>query len=481
MDIEIVTAIKEGYFRVRTFFLSHVCSKTVDFADEEEKFLEQEARTFYERFSHHPWIIRGERVERYISKFHFVPLRFRDGLFEYPRTFARYLDRTKDLHYLSPKAIWGLDDLDDFVDKIPKQIGLDTFLTGFFDYIKRVELDLRRREMAVLRVMSNMDFLRVRRDLMPRTVLPTAEELLDGLHWPQTKLNSVKRARKLLLDFRVCDLRAIILNAGKIGFYYAALLLEPESISEGLKPYVLWQIPYRDRLMLVLCMPFGEVETLVGGEDYVPLNNLLWSVDLSQYDGVSGRRWQDFRYRLFADAVTNYRNCDLNQPVKHDLNSNEIDILRRLSSNPVLSFESRDQLSNTMNSRSIHKFLGRMVLDDVYQYYPYLNHLGLDYRICFLLEVENDLKLFNQVINGLLSYPIIDIYLNWEQEFAVGSVNIPRPVIHKWITDLRDFYTPEIGIRFSPQNLMIPSKISRCPPLFQMPAFAMEHGSASVI
>lgn len=474
MDSEIIAYIKKNYFILKDFFQNHKYNKTIDYSKEQKRLLKQISKEFFSKYHSHPSVISDDRAKKYLEKYYFVAIKFQNGAFDFPRSFSRYLDQTGDPNHFPFEDI-DLTDLDFFMERYQPD-SLDSFLLGFFRIWKRIIIPLRSREFDILKTLADLEFLRQHADGRYRTTPPTYKDIIDALQYDAKQFRTVKRARTFLRKYFVCNTDFIILNSSKVGFYYAMIEIQNNQSLIGLEKYVLWKIPFNSSTLFVVCVPKGNIDELLDIHEYIPLNHWKWNVNLSQFDRKS--HWGYFKNDLLADYVGKYRDWDLTTPIP-DLNQHQIETLRNFSFSNHVSLSSANELSDETDTKSIHKLIEKWARNDVFQFYPRINQIGINCRVGIKLEIKQK-DLLEKIVTGLLGNPVVDIFVNDELRTAIGSINIPYHYLTSFLDNIamfRELYPEEV---YEIQDLTKESTINRCQDLNQI-NFEMKDGLAYLI
>ena len=474
-DQEMIEYIKNAYFSSKQFFSLHKYDKLIDHSKKRRQYLRDMSKDFFNKFADHEWVLNDERAKKYLRKHSFVAIRYRNGGFEFPQSFTKYMDQTVDVNCF-PYTEVNLDDLDVYIKNFNSD-NLNAFFSGFYRIVKQIIIPVRAREEQVLRILTDLDFLRKKSDGSYRTTPPSQTELMNILGNDQKRTKTLERSKIFLRKYFICNVDSITVNSSKFGFYYLAIEEKDVIVTNEIKKYLIWKIPMVDGLLYIFSIPIGSISDLLEPYEYVPLQELHWNVDLTQYDRKD--LWKDFKYHSYADYTSKHVNWDLTTPLKPDLTTKEIKILKNLTEVNHLTLSQMDELSDEVDQKIIHRLLQQWGKEGAFQYYPRLNHIGLDYRLGLKLDIKNE-ELFKQTIMGLLSFPIVDIYTNNELGYGVGSINIPHQKIRSILDSVVMFNEIYPEEKFILQDLTKTAKITRCQPLYGL-EFEMKNGLAYLI
>src|SRR3989304_7779278 len=168
LEEKMVAAIVKGYFVCREFFHRRNENSESNVKGKEE-FLKEICKDFLSSFRVHPWVMSSDWSEALIEKYFFVPIRFRDGGFEFPRSFTTYMDYTVNRNLL-PRYPPDLSEMDSFMSQVSGHLTFEMFLSSLFQRIRRIEIPLRPREVALLRLLADVKFLRGDMNEGPATI-----------------------------------------------------------------------------------------------------------------------------------------------------------------------------------------------------------------------------------------------------------------------------------------------------------------------
>ncbi|OLS23411.1 MAG: hypothetical protein HeimC3_24860 [Candidatus Heimdallarchaeota archaeon LC_3] len=453
LEKEMIKNIVEGYFECKSFFQAHHDNTNIESHKEKEKFLKRISREFFEKFQNHPYCVKDDYGREVLEKNNRVLLKFRSGGFFFPRTFSHFMDRLQDIN-ITPVREIDLTDLDEYMKGFSDLDSLDDFLSGFFIVIKSLTIPLREREVEVLKILTKPEFLLKDAEGKPRIHSPEIEEIVAALGYSKKNLLRVKRSENLMYNFRVCWTNMIAMNPAKFGFYYAQFEYTPEMEGvEKIKPYLVWDLPLKDRRIAIACVPFGNVNELLNPFDYTQLTDWLWNANFQDYSHDkhdSQHGWSEFE---IPDILSNYYRTgnfvhwDLERSYKDEFNENEVEIIKNLTKTNTLSLRSLDLLSKNLSSGGIRHILNQFVENGVYQQYPNVAFIGLKDIIFVTIKCE-DKDYFQNIVHNLLSYPVAHVFSNEKQNLIIGYIHVPGVLVNK-ITD-----------KFNLLSLLLKDKIS---------------------
>ncbi|MHA2364227.1 MAG: hypothetical protein ACXAC7_09740 [Candidatus Hodarchaeales archaeon] len=444
LEQEMILFIKSSYLRCKNFF----ANSELTTVQKKKAFLINECTEFFNRFKGHPSCISTERAKNQIYRHQYFPLMYKSGGFEFPRSFTRFMDTIKDAN-TRPNPMPDISILDNYLEDCPVTISLDQFFHGFFNRMLQIIIPLRKREVQVLRLLANKDFLKFtdtgkrknEPDLSYRISPPSDKEILKALKMRQNQIATVERATNVLFKYRVLFASSIIMNPSKLGFYFVLCEDLTQTQQSDLRKYIFWRIPFNNFVKYILCVPFGEIEELLAHIDYLPLTHWFWDVDISQYDQQT--RWDNFNVSefVYSDAVSvveDYRHWILNDSSLINLKSYEIEVIKNLSSMNHFSVDSLSELAESVNPTVIQRFLKKLVKNEVYQIYPRVNFIGIDYKVGLYFSLK-DANKFENLMNSLLRFPINLIFTNYQEQIGLAYIRLPRKLLSDFLDRVAEF------------------------------------------
>ncbi|OLS21561.1 MAG: hypothetical protein HeimC3_34920, partial [Candidatus Heimdallarchaeota archaeon LC_3] len=211
LEEEIVEEIKNGYFQCRQFFEKYTNEEIDSYFEKKKDFLIDLCQGFYQKFSEYEKVFSGPKALEHINKYQFVVIYYRNGALNYPRSFSVFIDRIKDFNNV-PKETPDMFDVDRYITNYQSSRGLDQFLHGLFKNIRRIDIPLRDREVQVLKLISDLNFLEYKSDGTYRIFSPTDLEILQALQWTKRQSSTVSRAVNFLYNYKICKFNSIIMN-----------------------------------------------------------------------------------------------------------------------------------------------------------------------------------------------------------------------------------------------------------------------------
>lgn len=277
------------------------------------------------------------------------------------------------------------------------------------------------------------------------------------------------------------------MNLAKFGFFYAQFEYTPEMEGvEKIKPYLVWDMPLKDRRIAIACVPFGNVDELLNPFDYTQLTDWYWNINFLKYShnkNDTQQGWSEFEIPNILSRyyrTRNFMHWDLERSFKMEFNENEIEIIKNLTKTNMLSLRSLDLLSKNLSSGGIRHILSQFVENGVYQQYPNVAHLGLKDIIFVIIKCENK-EYFQNIIHNLLSYPVAHVFSNEEQKLITGYIHVPGVFVNK-ITDKFNLLTLLLKDKISIEYELLPNtkKISKFIELSNI-NFEVKNGIATAI
>ncbi|MHA2105020.1 MAG: hypothetical protein ACW981_16445 [Candidatus Hodarchaeales archaeon] len=381
IEKEMILEIKNGYKLSQEYFTkSFDTFDSINILNDKKKFKKRLAEQFFQKFSSHEQVLSNNVAKERLERFQAIYIKFKGGALMYPSMLIRCMDRlnfSENMPITQPKSHF----LTNYILSFPEELGLNPFIEGLIRQFKKIIIPLRKREVKVLKILSNPDFLKYRENGKIRTTLPTVEDLIKILKIDKKQEKTIQRAKKFIHSYNVCYFHNVIMNSTKFGFIY---VLVKEKIPEPLRKFKFWSFGYQEADYKILCLPQDNVDEHLPELDYLPLTNWFWNINLTSYNpkkDISKSGWEGYEIPSFLNQrsiVSNYVEWDLNKNGLEELNSNEIKVIQKLSSVGVPGPESISNLSTTMHPESIHRFLEKIGKNDIFQFYPNVNFIGLE-------------------------------------------------------------------------------------------------------
>ncbi|OLS16562.1 MAG: hypothetical protein HeimC3_53080 [Candidatus Heimdallarchaeota archaeon LC_3] len=457
----IINDVINGYFECREFFNKYTNQDYEIHTKKKKTFLFNICIAFYNKHKSFSGFFEEELMLKLIKKHYYVPMKFKSGGFEFPRSFTSFIDRIKDINQI-PAINPDLGDIDSYMRNIPPECSINDFLHGLFKQLKRLNIILRKREVEVLHLLSNLDFLQKKKDGSPRITVPTDSEILTGLQLSEKQAKRVERAIGLLFNLKICSIAGIIMNPAKFGYYFA--LIDDKYNNEIEKSnFLFWKIPFSNSCSYIVCLPFEKTPEFLSNYNYIPLTHWLWNVSMTDYESNKENVWANFTLPNFLMddlAPAKHRKWNLTEKDKKIFSPKEWEIIIELSRMNNLSVDNLNELSSKRDHKSVIHLSEYLVKNEIFQYYPNVNYIGIDYRICFRMHSE-DKNLFKKIVNGFLAFPIVQIFINDEINELLGYIHLPRHTVSLFldsIDDLKDRHK-SMDIRLSFNSNYI---LSRC-------------------
>ncbi|OLS25036.1 MAG: hypothetical protein HeimC3_16660 [Candidatus Heimdallarchaeota archaeon LC_3] len=487
LEQNMIRTIVQGYNECKSFF-----SLNRDYADPyqnnaKKDLLKRLSHTFYQNFSSHPHILSDDYAQEVLHKYFRVFIRVKGGSFPYPYGFVRFMDRLQDRNTIPIREI-DLTPLDNFMEMFSDHQNLEEFLLLFFQVVKTLLLPLRERDVELIKLLTNPQLLLKDKSYKSRVHTPDMKDLLQLLGLNSTQINRVKRSYQYLYKYRICNASSMIMNPATFGFYIAEFeyTTEQEKDLESLRPYFLWDIPFKNRKSAIACVPYGNTNELLRSVNYIQMTNYYWNINFDslthdKYDTIHG--WSKFNPPNFLAKdyrISDYVEWDLERSFKDEFSTQEIEILKNLSKGNVLNYQSLGKLSGTLSSGGVRYILEQFVDNGVYQLYPQVNHLGLK-EIIFVKITCKDEAYYKSLIHSLLSFPIAHVLTNDQEKLIVGYFHINSKFVEE-ITDNFNLLAGKLGEAITIEYELLPKKkiLLRLPQLDKI-NFSIRNGVAYTI
>ena len=104
-EIELINEIKSGYLECRSFFKKYTNKDYEIHTHRKKEFLHNLCIEFYNKFNSLSQLYPVEDVKAIIDRNNFIPIQFKNGGFEYPRSFTIYIDKLKDINLTPEKDL----------------------------------------------------------------------------------------------------------------------------------------------------------------------------------------------------------------------------------------------------------------------------------------------------------------------------------------------------------------------------------------
>jgi hypothetical protein len=483
LENQIIKAIVNDYFEFREFFKENNKDfrlknySLTEYNLRKEDFISKKVKEFYSNYKNYDLL-------RIMPRGKLLSIPVKNGVFIYPKSFTRYMDRIKDINSIPIREI-DLTPLDEFMRSFPIETNylLEFFLIRFFDVVKYLNIPLRPREVELLKLFTNIKFLRFKSDGIDRFFPPSQIELLKILELKKNNRLQILRAKNLLFNYRICYPDQIIMNPAKLGFFFATFDVEKEEQTEleKLQPHIFWKFDFQDFSNITVCVPFGNVEDILEPFNYTPLLNWQWKVSLKHFALEKyeiDNAWKNFSVHKFSNQVILSDEgviWDI-RPEFNDFSQNEIEVIKKMSTTTIVNLHSYESLSDKLSPAGVRKIAQRLIKKEIFQLYPGINHINLQNIICLKFETKNK-ELFQNIKNSLLTFPISHVLYNEDDGKILSYIHIPKEFIYELVFQLKDLKTvyPEVSVNMKP--LMNNYYITRCLKLYQID-FSIKNGVA---
>ncbi|OLS16573.1 MAG: hypothetical protein HeimC3_53190 [Candidatus Heimdallarchaeota archaeon LC_3] len=442
-EMEIIEEIRAGYIECRLFFHDHK-GNTKKNKNLRTKFLVEICEKFLGKFKTYQNLfpISIDGLHRTIKKSQWIPIKFNNGGFEYPRSFSVYLDHISSQNNLFFSDL-DLSDLDLFINNFPTSFNLNEFFKGFYRTLTRIEIPLRLREKNILKLLINPEFLRTDLDGSLRILPPNEKDIVNTLLKKDFSLKNARTSLKFLSRMKICNYTGIIMNMGKLGFNYLltdiSSLLEIGESENQPKNYSFWEINFPFFSSKIYCSPSFDRKNM--SKNYIPLTNWLWNINLNQFDKDISNPWKNFRIpNLFLNISINsefFVNWKLEAKSHLKFEPWQVPIIKSISRYNNYNLSSLEELSPEIDSNQLINFVKGLVKNRVFQFYPTLNFIGIENKIAIRYSTKNK-NLFKNITSGLLMFPITHIFTNEEMGEAIGYIHIPKHTIGPFLSQIEE-------------------------------------------
>ena len=482
IEEDMIIDIIEGYFKFKTFFNNNIDYSNTDQILKKEELAYNLSHDFYNKFGGiHDSIMIDEFGKKYLEKINNVIIPFKNGSFFYPRSFTTYIDCLKDTNNTPIRKI-DVSIVDNFMENFNPSLGLEKFLSQFFDAIKSIIIPLRPREVELFHLLTDINFLHKIENLKPRTVQPSDIDMITGLGYDNSKKSRVNRSFRFLKSYRVCTPNSIIMNPSKFGFDFVSFEYPKDyrELVNDFSQFFFWEFPFNEKINVIACIPSGETDLLL---DFNPnfLDNWSWNLNLKSFQPEKYDSFQAWEKYILPDfnginRISNYVSWDLTVPLKDNFRDNEIEILRNISKFNNVTIDSINTLSNSLSPGGINHILKSFAENDVYRIYPGINHIGLNYYNCIKFETKNK-ELFDNILHTILSFPIAHAFSNRETGIIICYFHVPKNYLSDVLINIRMFTQNYPSVKVEISDPFSYPKISRVPKLFKY-NFKVENGIA---
>ncbi|MFW9930049.1 MAG: hypothetical protein ACFFD1_11710 [Candidatus Thorarchaeota archaeon] len=442
----LISDVIDGYFEIKNFLLQNTNFSQKEILEKKRQFLSNNINSFFEKHKDNEYLNLHEEKRIFLSKYEnkeWVYLISSKGTINYPFSFVYLFDRLKNGNKI-PLSPIDTTSLDIFMKNFDNKNGFDLFIEGFFDALKNIIIPLRPRESDVLSILTNIEFLKTNKEGTPRYHFPEIKEILESLGLRKKSILRVKRSLSLLYSFYICLPHYINFNPTKIGFVLVAIDSSKDfnNVPQELKKYIYWQIPFIEKNLTILCLPAGNASELLNDTNSDYFLKWYWNIDYSKYQAEYNDplfAWNELQIPNLQQSQSfsnNYQKWDLDDPIRDKLTEVHIEIIKNLTKSSVLVDNNIARLTKKKSSTSIKNFLIKLIRNDVYQFYPLVNHVGLPYATGLRFKTGNKI-IYENVKNALLSFPKVDILANDDQQYFVSSFHLPNHALTSFLNQLR--------------------------------------------
>ncbi|MFW9929217.1 MAG: hypothetical protein ACFFD1_07490 [Candidatus Thorarchaeota archaeon] len=369
-DKLLIKDIREGYYECKKFFEKYTNEGYEIYTRQKKEFLKEIAKKFYEK--HKEYVkksITEEEVEERIRKEKTIPIKYNEGIFEYPESFVAYMDRIVDINVLSVKKI-DMEEVERYMETVPKHYNFDQFCQGYYRRLQRVKVPLRRREIQLLGILTDHEFLKKTQEGKPRIQYPTIEEIMIGLRMDEKKKKAVERALNMLERYRIINPTKILFNPAPLG-YELWLVDIPANLKEhtDVKTYLTAEIGCQTRI-IYYGLP-AQLQEAIGNKVYIPMTNWIWNVNIKAVgQGFRKQKVPNFMDDEQEKKGKRYNDWDLTKAIPRKLTPEQYEIVQELSSRGQLTQEIITGMEKKTDKETVKKTLEYLVENNVFQYYP---------------------------------------------------------------------------------------------------------------
>ncbi|MFW9930112.1 MAG: hypothetical protein ACFFD1_12025 [Candidatus Thorarchaeota archaeon] len=452
----IVRDIINGYFECRIYFTKYTNEGYEIYTREKKEFLKNLCEKFFDKHKQDLLKTMQElELQELIQKKRYIPLIYSTGVFEYPKSFVTFMDRIRDINVTSYKPI-DLTDMDYYMEQLPEKYSFDQFCQGYNKRIKKIIIPLRKREVDVLTKLVDHEFLAKTLEGELRITYPHIQEIVSTLNYPKNKTKKVERALNLLTRNQIITPNRILLNPVPLG--YQLMLVEG---NEAKETKIFWQSMIRCETNKLL---IGTNEELRGKKG-IPITTWLWKTDVTGYETKNNRVFNKLGIPNFMEEYkTKLKYCswDLTQQMSPAPTEIDIAIVKQLNVQGRLTEETDQALATVVDKETLVERLKILVSQHVWQYYPNLQYIGCHPQMAVRVSgKEIGEKIFMNIIQGLLHFPIVHLFVNEKRQEAVGYIHLPNQSIGEVIEKIMDVKErfPKIDFEYSVTEVQEPKKI----------------------
>jgi hypothetical protein len=416
IESEMIQDILSGYRKCREFFNTYTNEGYENYTNLKKEFLADLCFSFYNKFKSYSKYL-DDISSDFISSHYYVPITVNKITFLYPKSFTALIDRIKSTDVV-PVSRPDLSALDQFISLSPFHNDLYLFLSNFLNHLQRINVSLRLREVDLLKLLSNPEFLHFDSNNSTWFEFPKLDALMQIFDFNNYNYKKIERAYRMLFGAGIISFTGL-LNLNKLGVNY---FLVNDYSSKDIDN------TRKTPKFFIKCSPEKEIEL---GSSNVLLTNWTWNINLTSYQTKLPDPWQSFTIPHFFNSVEypkNYIDWSMT-------NNNQSDDLDTYDSNLVQQHET---IFNILD-RSTHRIpLDRRLLTKRIQFvFPIIQHIGLDFKISLRFS-SNDPNSFINVKKCLLHFPIAHVFTNESLNQGLAFFHIPRRYFSYFINSLID-------------------------------------------
>ena len=440
MENGIIFFLIESFFDIRDFFKENKDNKS------RINLLKEKSNLFLEKFHDSPFIINDEKAHEHFERNFSVFIKYKDTSFIFPHTFIKFIE-LEEL-YKTPY----LDKIADYFHSIKKnqKITLHLFLTSIFYYLQQIHIKLSSLEFEVLKLLTDNNFMLYfysndNNELIFRTYSPTYLEIYEALKDNLIKCSkrSIQKIKTDLFNYQICYDRRVFINYAKLGFIYVFVenLIE---IPQKLSIFCLWEIQNGIYSDVILCIPFGNIDSLLEKKSYEILDQFFFDVNIAQYK--PNKEWLDieipFNYLFLEESDS--KNLDINkwdiQPLQGPslkIDTLDLEILDNLVKSNLSNYRAIDRLSQKITKNHIEKRMQKLASAGIFRFFSQVNLLGIDFSLRLKIRIINDQAKKENIIKMLSYFPEVMIFSN--KEFIITYIRVPRNTISSLMENINLF------------------------------------------
>lgn len=437
MERDIIIFLIDSYFDIKNFFFE---TKNISVRTE---FLKSKAQAFHKKYYRKEYVLIDEKAQEHLEKNFSIFIKYKDTSFIFPHMFAKYieLEEMHKIDYLQEIELYF-----SFV-RVNKDILLHIFLTSFFYYLQQIDVKLSNLEFEVLKLLTNNEFMFYfhdeegnKRDF--RTYAPTYLEIFNTLKKKEiiSSKRTIQKLKTYLFNYQICYDRRIFINFAKIGFIYVFIEKMIE-IPDNIKEFCLWEIQHGNIKDIILCIPFGNVDELVGEYHYEILSTFYFNVDISQYDRK--KKWANFNLP-FTNLISveeetepnKINNWDIKplQKIECPIDSLDVELLDNITKSNTSNYVALSQLTKKITKNHIDKRLSKLAKCGFFRFHSQVNFLGIDLVLCLKIRTNGESQHRLNIINFFSFFPEVMMFTN--KDLMVVYIRVPKSIANSLLKNI---------------------------------------------